>query len=38
MRVQLRAFVTNVMYTLAAVYSWVAGPINILYTKLRTRW
>jgi hypothetical protein len=34
---RLRAFLMYVVYTLAAVYSWVAGPINMLYTRLRKR-
>jgi hypothetical protein len=37
MRARLRAFLINVVYTLAAVYSWGAGPLNMLYTKLRRR-
>jgi|GraSoiStandDraft_55_1057291.scaffolds.fasta_scaffold00350_7 hypothetical protein len=37
MKTRLRAFLTNVVYTLAAVYSWVAGPINMLHTKIRKR-
>jgi hypothetical protein len=34
---RLRAFLINVVYMLAAVYSWVAGPINMLHTRLRRR-
>jgi hypothetical protein len=37
MRARLRAFLMYVVYTVAAVYSWVAGPVNILYTKIRKR-
>jgi hypothetical protein len=34
---RLKTLARNVVYTLAAMYSWVAYPANVLYQRLRKR-
>jgi hypothetical protein len=34
---KLKTFGMNCLYMAAAMYTWVAGPIHIAWTKLRQR-